>query len=175
MASAQLAVRTCRKGHPLVGRNLYVSPRGKRQCRTCKRVLERERYYRIRRKYKKDRRTIRDGPTTRLVCVNGHWVIGDNLWFRSEDGYRRCRQCRIEAYQRTRQRNRVRRRRQRDRTVAKMTANAWWSSIGCHVFRGDCPACQHRLVPTGWEDRSLLCSGCDRLWYASRARYVRSL
>lgn len=36
----------CQRGHSYSGRNLYVSPRGDRQCRSCKARYERERYLR---------------------------------------------------------------------------------------------------------------------------------
>jgi hypothetical protein len=31
---------TCTKGHPLSGPNLYLSPKGQRQCRVCRRARE---------------------------------------------------------------------------------------------------------------------------------------
>lgn len=34
--------RTCVKGHPMHGENLYVSPKGQSQCRACRRVRHRE-------------------------------------------------------------------------------------------------------------------------------------
>ena len=37
----------CPQGHPYSGENLYVDPRGSRQCRACKREANR-RYYRAR-------------------------------------------------------------------------------------------------------------------------------
>lgn len=43
----QRSKTACPKGHPYVGSNLYVSPRGDRGCRTCRR--EQARAYRERR------------------------------------------------------------------------------------------------------------------------------
>jgi hypothetical protein len=39
----KIAERThCRAGHPLSGENLYQTPRGFRQCRTCKRIYRKQ-------------------------------------------------------------------------------------------------------------------------------------
>lgn len=36
----------CRKGHALVGDNLYVCPKGKRECKTCRREASKRFYHR---------------------------------------------------------------------------------------------------------------------------------
>lgn len=30
--------KTCKRGHPLSGENLYINPRGVRNCKTCERA-----------------------------------------------------------------------------------------------------------------------------------------
>lgn len=35
----------CKSGHPLEGENLYITPDGRRQCRTCRRIASSKHYY----------------------------------------------------------------------------------------------------------------------------------
>jgi hypothetical protein len=46
-AARQRAKQRCPKGHPYSGSNLYVNPRGERQCKSCQR--EREKAHKARR------------------------------------------------------------------------------------------------------------------------------
>ena len=44
-----IAKTHCMHGHELSGRNLYVRPDGRRQCRECKRIWERREYAAVKR------------------------------------------------------------------------------------------------------------------------------
>ena len=46
LPAAQAAKTHCPQGHPYAGANLYINPKGKRECRECKR--DRMRFYRQR-------------------------------------------------------------------------------------------------------------------------------
>jgi hypothetical protein len=87
--SAQNARKTkCPKGHPLSGKNLYVDPSGRRQCRACR--LERELI-----------RAAQRGPHSRdkTHCPRGHAYEGENIR-RTAEGKRECVTCRRELRRR---------------------------------------------------------------------------
>lgn len=71
----------CVRGHELSEDNLYVAPRGSKDCRTCKREREAAR-----------RRAA--GITEARIgsCRAGHPMSGDNLYV-SPGGQRKCRAC----------------------------------------------------------------------------------
>lgn len=69
----------CLNGHPYSGTNLYVSPIGRRVCRTCNKEKLRKRY-------------VSHQRIGRTECNKGHSYSGKNLYV-SPQGYRSCRIC----------------------------------------------------------------------------------
>lgn len=66
----------CKRGHPLSGDNLWISPSGhKRQCKACR--------------YVKGRR----GPDRRTKCRRGHPMAENNIYIDAR-GTRECLTCR---------------------------------------------------------------------------------
>jgi len=83
----------CKKGHPLNGDNLYVSPSGKRFCKACKRA------YRAAWRLKQGH-----VPTDPTRCRKGHSFDAENTVIR-KSGQRTCRICMTataKAYRATR-------------------------------------------------------------------------
>lgn len=84
MGAVNKAKMTCVNGHPFDEANTYVTERGHRQCRACRKasvqkVAERKPTYGIRERQ----------------CKNGHPRTEENTEIRG--GHRRCRLCRIEG------------------------------------------------------------------------------
>lgn len=88
----------CVHGHPLSGDNLYITPQGYRECRTC--------------------RAARCAPRGRAklseVCPQGHTFTPENTGYKP-NGVRRCMTC---------NREKARERRARQRTGTKTIAPA---------------------------------------------------
>lgn len=81
-SAANVLKTHCPQGHPYSGDNLYVSPRGQRICRQCRRDSDLRR-----------RDPNRKPPNyERTHCPHGHSYSGDNLYV-APDGRRNCRQC----------------------------------------------------------------------------------
>ena len=79
----------CSRGHPLSGVNLRMNTEGRRVCRECVRINERERY-----RKEKEARGIAVLPrnSDRTHCPQGHPYTGDNLYINAVGG-RQCKQC----------------------------------------------------------------------------------
>lgn len=76
----------CKRGHPLSGENLYVTPStGYRHCRACTRANE------------KALRELRRKPP-QATCKRGHPLSGDNLYTAPGSNRRHCRTCRRGYY-----------------------------------------------------------------------------
>lgn len=112
----------CKRGHPLSGDNLYVSPSGRRHCRACRSQTKKARRRslgardlaalrkteahaaRARRMRQAGRRLgVPNGEKTH--CRRGHPYSGRNLYF-TPDGSRKCRKCTAAANQRAYQKRR---------------------------------------------------------------------
>lgn len=75
----------CLRGHPLSGDNLYVTPKGERACKECRRLTK-----------KRHRARKVESKTPHLLsstCKRGHPLSGDNLYV-APSGKRVCRECR---------------------------------------------------------------------------------
>lgn len=74
--------KLCKRGHPLSGDNLYVSPRGARMCKACADL----------------RRSGKAEPVSTIgrTCPKGHCVDGDNLI--QIGGRNACVACRKENH-----------------------------------------------------------------------------
>lgn len=99
------ASTTCKRGHPLLGDNLYITPTGARSCKACNRAK-----MRIQSGWPEDlayslpstprglrpvnakSKHVKVGRRLKTVCKYGHPMTGDNLYVTSE-GRRRCRAC----------------------------------------------------------------------------------
>lgn len=75
----------CPKGHSLSGPNLYMTPKGWRNCRACRRVQV---------KACTDKQT----NSARTHCAKGHGLDGNDRWDRS--GRRLCLTCAAQRWKR---------------------------------------------------------------------------
>jgi hypothetical protein len=101
----------CKRGHPLSGKNLYISYRKdhqKRHCVICQRAKTR-----MQRGWPEDLAytlPVRYGwrpeglgsahkrlKGRKTHCVNGHPLSGDNLYVVPSDGRRQCRTCKLHV------------------------------------------------------------------------------
>ena len=71
----------CKRGHPLRGDNLYVTPSGKRSCKACRKAGRAE--WRLKQGHV---------PVDPTRCRNGHPFDEENTVI-VKSGYRKCRTC----------------------------------------------------------------------------------
>jgi len=71
----------CKRGHPLRGDNIYVSPRGTRSCKACRKA--------IRAAYRLKQGHVPVDPTR---CRKGHPFDAENTLIK-KSGQRMCRTC----------------------------------------------------------------------------------
>ena len=71
----------CKRGHPLRGDNLYVSPRGSRSCKACRKISKAE--YRLKQGHV---------PVDPTRCRKGHPFDAENTFIK-KSGQRMCRTC----------------------------------------------------------------------------------
>lgn len=90
----------CHMGHVMAGENLYVSPRGARECRTCKR--RRMIAYRAARSSGVGKGGVNAAKTH---CPRGHEYSSDNTYIQP-NGARTCRVCRGVADRKSKLRRR---------------------------------------------------------------------
>lgn len=74
----------CIHGHPFKGDNLYVNPRGHRECRTCRR--------RHHKKFRSKPRHLVQDNATKTHCKYGHEFTEENTYVPPRGG-RECRTC----------------------------------------------------------------------------------
>lgn len=83
----------CPKGHPYLGSNLYVDPKGNRRCRACKEEsLALIRTIRPPKPPKPPKPSARPHSRDKTHCPRGHPYLGTNLYV-DPKGNRRCRTC----------------------------------------------------------------------------------
>lgn len=75
----------CKHGHPYSGANLYVSPTGKRACRTCGNLRWAKRWLKIRSGLLR--------PEYRTHCPQGHPYDDTNTYRYPMMVSRKCRMC----------------------------------------------------------------------------------
>ena len=71
----------CKRGHPLKGDNLYVSPRGSRSCKACRKIGKAA--YRLKQGH---------APIDPTRCRKGHSFDAENTVI-VKSGHRKCRTC----------------------------------------------------------------------------------
>ena len=87
----------CKRGHPLIGENLWVNSHGERQCRTCERMRGRNRE--AKRRKLAGIVAVGKGGLRKLQthCKNGHKFTPENTYTRinPSTGYamRKCKAC----------------------------------------------------------------------------------
>ena len=118
----------CLRGHEFTDDNVYVRSNGGRTCKICSDV-----YQKVHEALRKARRVKR--KKTRLYCIHGHFVGGDNLLVAA--GRRECKICTTGTKKRTRARNRdadnAKRREARIERKLKAQANGDLVTFGPHT------------------------------------------
>lgn len=74
----------CKYGHPFSGSNLHVTPQGKRECRQCRRRIDKDHRNRV-------PRTFRRGDNKK-ECKHGHPWIEQNIRVKP-NGHKCCKLC----------------------------------------------------------------------------------
>ena len=82
----------CKKGHP--PGNLYISPKGKRQCRKCRADNQKKRDRNIAEKRKEER--VASGALMNH-CTQGHEWTDENTYRSPANQKRHCRACRTRV------------------------------------------------------------------------------
>lgn len=84
----RLAKTICKHGHSLSGENLYINPRGNRECRTCRRLAQA--------RARGNPSGVNPNyipPAERTHCPKGHPYSIENTIRHSTQGFRMCRAC----------------------------------------------------------------------------------